>query len=168
MVSRKDLDIILYTHIILYLLPVSVIYRYIRLPQTSIIIRHPYRICCRDGLLQDSFSLCVSPFAISRFARQNWVRKTSASGAPSSSALSLISVRSFSILGRDRQHPLRKNEILSEDVFFWAADKRRIKKASTEVNALLSCGERIRTNDLWVMSPTSYHCSTPRCLRLQR
>ena len=26
-----------------------------------------------------------------------------------------------------------------------------------------SCGERIRTNDLWVMSPTSYHCSTPRC-----
>ncbi len=28
---------------------------------------------------------------------------------------------------------------------------------------LRSCGERIRTNDLWVMSPTSYHCSTPRC-----
>ena len=26
-----------------------------------------------------------------------------------------------------------------------------------------SCGGPIRTNDLWVMSPTSYHCSTPRC-----
>ena len=25
-----------------------------------------------------------------------------------------------------------------------------------------SCGGSIRTNDLWVMSPTSYHCSTPR------
>jgi hypothetical protein len=25
------------------------------------------------------------------------------------------------------------------------------------------CGDRTRTDDLWVMSPTSYHCSTPRC-----
>lgn len=25
-----------------------------------------------------------------------------------------------------------------------------------------SCGDPTRTNDLWVMSPTSYHCSTPR------
>ncbi len=24
-------------------------------------------------------------------------------------------------------------------------------------------GGRTRTYDLWVMSPTSYHCSTPRC-----
>ena len=31
------------------------------------------------------------------------------------------------------------------------------------------CGGRIRTYDLWVMSPTSYHCSTPRYLfALQR
>ena len=29
-----------------------------------------------------------------------------------------------------------------------------------------SCGGRIRTYDLWVMSPTSYHCSTPRYLFL--
>ncbi len=27
----------------------------------------------------------------------------------------------------------------------------------------LSGGDRTRTCDLWVMSPTSYHCSTPRC-----
>ena len=27
----------------------------------------------------------------------------------------------------------------------------------------LGCGGWIRTNDLRVMSPTSYHCSTPRC-----
>ena len=31
------------------------------------------------------------------------------------------------------------------------------------MSSLFSCGERIRTNDLWVMSPTSYPCSTPRC-----
>lgn len=24
-------------------------------------------------------------------------------------------------------------------------------------------GSRIRTDDLWVMSPVSYHCSIPRC-----
>ena len=27
----------------------------------------------------------------------------------------------------------------------------------------LCSGGRIRTSDLWVMSPTSYHCSTPQC-----
>ncbi len=27
----------------------------------------------------------------------------------------------------------------------------------------LGSGGWIRTNDLWVMSPTSFHCSTPRC-----
>ncbi len=27
---------------------------------------------------------------------------------------------------------------------------------------LLGCGGLTRTSDLWVMSPTSYHCSTPR------
>ena len=26
------------------------------------------------------------------------------------------------------------------------------------------CGGKTRTYDLWVMSPTSYHCSTPRCI----
>ena len=29
---------------------------------------------------------------------------------------------------------------------------------------IISSGGRIRTYDLWVMSPTSYHCSTPRCV----
>jgi hypothetical protein len=29
----------------------------------------------------------------------------------------------------------------------------------------LCSGERIRTSDLWVMSPTSYHCSTPQFFR---
>ena len=28
---------------------------------------------------------------------------------------------------------------------------------------MIGSGERIRTTDLRVMSPTSYHCSTPRC-----
>jgi len=28
------------------------------------------------------------------------------------------------------------------------------------------CGGRTRTDDLWVMSPTSYHCSTPRYIFL--
>ena len=28
--------------------------------------------------------------------------------------------------------------------------------------SIISCGDRTRTCDLWVMSPTSYHCSTPR------
>ncbi len=28
----------------------------------------------------------------------------------------------------------------------------------------LGGGGRTRTYDLWVMSPTSYHCSTPRCI----
>ena len=32
-----------------------------------------------------------------------------------------------------------------------------------ELKAFLkSCGGKTRTYDLWVMSPTSYHCSTPR------
>ena len=37
------------------------------------------------------------------------------------------------------------------------------KKALSEtLSALYGCGSRIRTNDLRVMSPTSYPCSTPR------
>ena len=30
------------------------------------------------------------------------------------------------------------------------------------IGHFISCGGSTRTNDLWVMSPTSYHCSTPR------
>jgi hypothetical protein len=30
------------------------------------------------------------------------------------------------------------------------------------VSMFFCCGGRTRTYDLWVMSPTSYHCSTPR------
>ena len=37
------------------------------------------------------------------------------------------------------------------------------KKKEKRLLLFLSCGGPIRTNDLWVMSPTSYHCSTPRC-----
>ena len=36
-------------------------------------------------------------------------------------------------------------------------------KKGEAIASPLSCGGPIRTNDLWVMSPTSYHCSTPRC-----
>ena len=38
----------------------------------------------------------------------------------------------------------------------------RMTKKKSSISAALSCGGPIRTNDLWVMSPTSYHCSTPR------
>ena len=44
--------------------------------------------------------------------------------------------------------------------------KTTSKKNHLEVHfevVLISCGGLIRTDDLWVMSPTSYHCSTPRC-----
>ena len=37
------------------------------------------------------------------------------------------------------------------------------REEAQQMLSLFSCGERIRTNDLWVMSPTSYPCSTPRC-----
>ena len=37
------------------------------------------------------------------------------------------------------------------------------EKAFSKTESLLaSCGGKTRTYDLWVMSPTSYHCSTPR------
>ena len=36
------------------------------------------------------------------------------------------------------------------------------KRTHENHESLLSCGGPTRTNDLWVMSPTSYHCSTPR------
>ena len=39
--------------------------------------------------------------------------------------------------------------------------KKNLRSWRTE--GLLSCGGKTRTYDLWVMSPTSYHCSTPRC-----
>ena len=41
-----------------------------------------------------------------------------------------------------------------------------IKKQVAEATCLsdVGSGERIRTNDLRVMSPTSYHCSTPHSL----
>ena len=42
-------------------------------------------------------------------------------------------------------------------------ERGKIKK-DCNIQSLCSCGSRIRTDDLWVMSPTSYHCSTPRCL----
>ena len=44
---------------------------------------------------------------------------------------------------------------------FTKASAAPIKKAALQA-APQSCGGWIRTNDLWVMSPTSYHCSTPR------
>ncbi len=42
------------------------------------------------------------------------------------------------------------------------------RNADSKVGVSFSSGGRTRTYDLWVMSPTSYHCSTPRCyLRVQ-
>ena len=41
-----------------------------------------------------------------------------------------------------------------------------IKKPAANATGLFPCsGGRIRTSDLWVMSPTSYHCSTPQYVR---
>lgn len=40
---------------------------------------------------------------------------------------------------------------------------KRIKDCDSIIYPLFSCGGLTRTDDLWVMSPTSYHCSTPRC-----
>ena len=41
---------------------------------------------------------------------------------------------------------------------------REIKQKEERKKSLLnSSGGRDRTSGLWVMSPTSYHCSTPRC-----
>ena len=37
------------------------------------------------------------------------------------------------------------------------------KKKENHIRFSLSSGGRDRTSGLWVMSPTSYHCSTPRC-----
>ena len=38
-----------------------------------------------------------------------------------------------------------------------------IKKPAANATGLFPCsGGRIRTSDLWVMSPTSCHCSTPQ------
>ncbi len=37
------------------------------------------------------------------------------------------------------------------------------RNADSKVGVSFSSGGRTRTYDLWVMSPTSYHCSTPRC-----
>ncbi len=39
------------------------------------------------------------------------------------------------------------------------------KKPGTSFLAFLCSGGRIRTSDLWVMSPTSYLCSTPQCFQ---
>ena len=40
------------------------------------------------------------------------------------------------------------------------------EKAFSKTESLLAgCGGKTRTYDLWVMSPTSYHCSTPRYSR---
>ena len=36
-------------------------------------------------------------------------------------------------------------------------------EAAMELQPLFSSGSQTRTDDLWVMSPTSYHCSIPRC-----
>jgi hypothetical protein len=45
-----------------------------------------------------------------------------------------------------------------------AFDGSPIKNPGAFAPGLFLCsGGRIRTSDLWVMSPTSYHCSTPQC-----
>ena len=54
------------------------------------------------------------------------------------------------------------------------AHEKRKRLSLRKKQPLNCCGGKTRTYDLWVMSPTSYHCSTPRCrcdhsrLRVQR
>ena len=45
---------------------------------------------------------------------------------------------------------------------FFANFAKKHKKKRLPMQSLLGCGGRNRTNDLQVMSLTSYHCSTPR------
>lgn len=50
---------------------------------------------------------------------------------------------------------------------FSLAQKREFqqtKKDGEQICSPFSSGRRNRTSGLWVMSPTSYHCSTPRCI----
>ena len=42
--------------------------------------------------------------------------------------------------------------------------QERTKKDGEQNCSPFSSGRRNRTSGLWVMSPTSYHCSTPRCI----
>ena len=54
------------------------------------------------------------------------------------------------------------------------AHEKKKRLSLQKKQPLCCCGGKTRTYDLWVMSPTSYHCSTPRCrcnhsrLRVQR
>ena len=51
-------------------------------------------------------------------------------------------------------------------VFF---NKKMLKALCySDFQHFICSGGRTRTCDLRVMSPTSYHCSTPQCLRLQK
>ena len=43
------------------------------------------------------------------------------------------------------------------------SDKKKMYQTSLMTHLILCSGSRIRTNDLRVMSPTSYLCSIPHC-----
>ena len=49
-------------------------------------------------------------------------------------------------------------------VTYWKIEQKKLSNPFGLLNFFSSCGERDRTTDLWVMSPASYHCSTPRCV----
>jgi hypothetical protein len=57
------------------------------------------------------------------------------------------------------------NDRARRSVYCAIINERRRKRASERDLRGLSCGSGggIRTRDLWVMSPTSCRCSTPRC-----
>ena len=46
--------------------------------------------------------------------------------------------------------------------------KRQKENGQEFILTAIGGGGRDRTSDLWVMSPMSYHCSTPQYLHVQR
>ena len=55
--------------------------------------------------------------------------------------------------------PFLSAPLCSAHTIAYRQQKRRTPMRNASI---ISCGDRTRTCDLWVMSPTSYHCSTPR------
>ena len=77
----------------------------------------------------------------------------------------------YNKIGKKKLHSVRRlldGEVGSERM------KKKKRLSLRKKQPLNGCGGKTRTYDLWVMSPTSYHCSTPRCrcdhsrLRVQR
>ena len=59
---------------------------------------------------------------------------------------------------------IKNSEKFSDSATYGHSYTYRQKKTESKICSPFSSGRRNRTSGLWVMSPTSYHCSTPRCI----